>query len=210
MSGCPVPPGPEPDAVSLHNMLAHWWRRLTAPRMVYGWRALDGRWLPHTRVSSQAYIEHPHKLQMADHVFIGPFNFIDASGGLTLGEGCQITNHVSVLTHSTHVAIRVCGRGYFGDPRPAGYKQAATSIGAYTFVGPHAVIAPGAKIGRGVLVRAYSYVSGEVPDFAIVEGQPARAVGDTRELDGPWLQRHPERRADYAAWAGASALPPEV
>jgi hypothetical protein len=52
-----------------------------------------------------------------------------------------------------------------------------------------------------VLVRAYSYVSGEVPDFAIVAGQPAVVVGDTREVDADWLARHPECQADYEAWA---------
>jgi acetyltransferase-like isoleucine patch superfamily enzyme len=64
------------------------------------------------------------------------------------------------------------------------------------------VVAPGSRIGRGVVVRAYSYVEGEVPDFAIVAGQPARVVGDTREGDGAWLAGHPECRPDYEAWAG--------
>ena len=55
---------------------------------------------------------------------------------------------------------------------------------------------------RGVLVKACSYVSGEVPDFAVVQGQPARVVGDTRTLDAAWLREHPEARAQYDAWAG--------
>jgi hypothetical protein len=28
-------------------------------------------------------------------------------------------------------------------------------------------------------------------------------VGDSREADARWLERHPELRADYEAWAGA-------
>jgi acetyltransferase-like isoleucine patch superfamily enzyme len=44
-------------------------------------------------------------------------------------------------------------------------------------------------------------VSGEVPDFAIVGGQPARVVGDTRTADSEWLALHPECRADYETWA---------
>jgi acetyltransferase-like isoleucine patch superfamily enzyme len=191
--------------MSLKSIIGRTLRRLLAPRMAYGWRMADGQWLKHTRVSTHATVEHPHRLNMGDHVFIGHFNFVDASGGLTIGEGCQITNHVSVLTHSSHVALRICGRGYFGDPAPAGYETAPTSIGAYTFVGPHVVIAPGTSIGRGVLVKAYSYVSGSVPDFAIVEGQPARVVGDTRDIDAACLERHPERRAHYEAWARLAA-----
>jgi acetyltransferase-like isoleucine patch superfamily enzyme len=197
--------------MSLKSIIGQMLRRLLAPRMIYGWRTTDGQWLEHTRVSTHTTIEHTHRLAVGDHVFIGHFNFIDASGGLTIGEGCQVTNHVSVLTHSSHVALRICGRGYFGDPAPAGYETAPTSIGAYTFVGPHTVIAPGATIGRGVLVKAYSYVSGSVPDFAIVEGQPARVVGDTREIDAEWLDRYPQWRADYEGWArhdGSDATQP--
>lgn len=186
----------------MKNFLSSLLGCLTGPRMVYGFRAADGRWLPHTRISTHTHIEQPEHLVIGDHVFIGHFNFIDASGGLQIGEGCQITNHVSVLTHSSHQAVRLCGRAYFGHPRPPGYRQAPTVIGRYGFIGPHAVIAPGSRLGRGVLVKAYSYVDGDVPDFAIVQGQPARVVGDVREGDRAMLERHPEMREHYAAWAG--------
>lgn len=187
--------------------LLGWWRRLLAPRMVYGWRDADGRWLAHTRVSTHTEVGHPQRLRVGDHVFIGHFNLIDASGGLEIGEGCQITNHVSVLTHSTHHALRIGGRAFYGQAQPPGYRQAATTIGAYCFVGPHSVIGPGARLGRGVLVKAYSHVTGEVPDFAIVDGHPARVVGDTRRIDRALLERHPEMRAHYEAWAGPPAAP---
>ncbi len=178
------------------------WRTLFAPRMLYGWRRGDGSWLPHTRISSATRIESPELLDVADHVYIGHFNLIDASGGLTLGEGCQITTHCAVLTHSSHQALRLAGRSYWGGADPPGYVRRATVVGAYSFIGAHSVIAPGSRLGRGVLVRAYSYVDGEVPDFAIVAGQPAVVVGDTREADRAWLEAHPSGRADYDAWAG--------
>ncbi len=185
----------------MRALLQRLWRSLAAPRMIYGWRGADGRWLAHTRVSSSTHIESPATLQMADHVFVGHFNLLDASGGLALGEGVQVTSHCALLTHSSHQALRLAGRAYWGDVNPPGFVRAATSIGAYSFIGPHSVVAPGSRIGRGVLVRAFSYVSGEVPDFAIVAGQPARLVGDTREVDAAWLRDHPGLRADYEAWA---------
>ncbi len=186
----------------MRELLQRWYRALLAPRMLYGWRCADGRWLVHTRVSSATRIESPERLDMADHVYIGPFNFIDASGGLTLGEGVQVTTHCAVLTHSSHRALRLAGRAYWGAAEPAGFERAATSIGDFSFIGAHSVVAPGSRVGRGVLVRAFSYVSGEVPDFAIVSGKPARVIGDTREADAQWLARHPECRSDYEAWAG--------
>jgi hypothetical protein len=45
-------------------------------------------------------------------------------------------------------------------------------------------------------------VDGEVPDFAVVAGQPAVVVGDTREADRAWLAAHPAERHHYDAWAG--------
>lgn len=39
----------------------------------------------------------------------------------------------------------------------------------------------GLLIGRGVLVAAGALVSRDVPDHAIVAGNPARIVGDVRE-----------------------------
>jgi acetyltransferase-like isoleucine patch superfamily enzyme len=185
--------------------LRHWASRLRAcfngPRLVYGFVSKGGNFLPHTRVSSSTVIEGRADLICADHVFVGHHNFLDASGGLTLGEGCQITNHVSVLSHSSHVALRLHGRSYFGKDNPAGMHRAPTHIGAYVFVGPHCVIAPGTRIGKGALLRAYSYVSGEVPAFAVMAGQPAVQVGDTREGDARWLEHHPELQATYDAWA---------
>ncbi len=185
-------------------MLREWlqsaWRALNAPRMLYGWRRGDGTWLAHTRVSSSTVVAGRAQLDMADHVYVGHFNVLDASGGLCLEEGVQITTHCAVLTHSSHQAVRLAGRAYWGHADPPAFVRQATHIGAYSFIGPHAVVAPGAHIGRGVLVRAFSYVRGTVPDFAIVAGQPACVIGDTRQADEAWLAAHPECRADYDAW----------
>ncbi len=191
------------DAIKrrLRRIVARWAR----PVMLVGWRRGDGTHLPLTRVSTSTYLEAPAKLQLGDNVFIGHFNFIDASGGLSIGEGCQITNFVSVLTHSSHIALRLYGAHYLGHQDPVGYRRASVDIGAYSFVGPHSVIMPGSRIGKGCLIAAYSYVDGEVPDFAIVKGNPAQVVGDTRTLDAPYLAEHPELAPWYQAWAGEQA-----
>lgn len=178
-------------------------RRWLAPRMLYGVRRHDGRLLAHSRIGSSTHVECWPRLDLGDHVFIGHFNTIDASGGLHIGDGTQITSHVSVLTHSSHVALRLYGDRYFGHPDPLGCERGQTHIGPCCFIGPHSVLAPGTRLGKGVLVRAHSYVRGEVPDFAIVQGQPARVVGDTRQVDAGWLAAHPELAEHYRRWAGA-------
>lgn len=182
----------------------------TGPRMVYGWSNPDGSWCANTRVSTHTCLEGCEGLVLQDHVFVGHFNRLDGSNGLLIEEGVQVTNYVSILSHSSHRSVRVMGRRYLGEPQPAGYIRKATRVGAYTFIGPHSVVAPGAQIGKGVIVQAYSFVSGVVPDFAIVgpgaHGKPATVLGDSRELDRALLQRHPELHAFYAQWAGKDHL----
>ena len=180
------------------------------PRIIYGWRNANGQWCVNTRVSSHTCVEGRQGLQMHDHVFVGHFNRLDGSNGLVLEEGVQVTSHVAILSHSSHRSVRVMGRRYIQDPNPVGYVRQATRIGAYSFIGPHSVIAPGSQIGKGVIVQAYSFVSGVVPDFAIVgsqaHGKPAEVIGDTRRMDRALLQRHPELHAMYAQWAGQDHL----
>ena len=176
--------------------------RLLFFRMLFG-EASNGRSLPHTRISAASCIEHEDRLSLGDHVYIGPFNFIEASGGITLEEGVQITSHVSITTHSSHRAMRVLGREYvkWTGERP-GWVAGPVHIGAYSFIGPQVLIEAGTRLGRGTLVRAGSVVRGEFPDFAVLDGRPAQVVGDARQRDEALLQRHPELRAHYEAWAG--------
>ncbi|MFM2208249.1 MAG: hypothetical protein RL213_2224 [Bacteroidota bacterium] len=174
--------------------------------MVGRYKRPDGVLLPSTRISNTTYVECPARLAIGDNVFIGHFNFIDASQGLIIGEGCQITNYVSILTHSSHISIRLYGPDYTGHKDHHGYVRGKVEIGAYTFVGPHSVIMPGSSIGKGSIVSAFSYVKGEFPDFSIISGNPAVRTGDTRDLDRPYLEKHPELMVLYQSWSKDESL----
>jgi acetyltransferase-like isoleucine patch superfamily enzyme len=187
----------------LLNRWRRWlWRQLFY-RMVFGEQGRAGQTLPHTRIAPSTCIEGEQGLDLADHVFIGQFNFIDATAGLRIGEGVQITNFVSIVTHSSHRSIRLLGRAYASHQGEVpGYVRAPIEIGAYSFIGPHSVVEAGSRIGKGVVVCAHSRVRGEVPDFAIVAGSPAAVIGDVRTGDARLLAQHPELAPHYAAWAG--------
>lgn len=172
------------------------------PRMVGGWVRGDGEYLPNTRISNASVCFAPERLQVEDHVFIGHFSVLDATYGLHIGEGSQIGFFTGIFTHSSHVAVRLYGRAYVDTPEKQAYFTAPVSIGPYCFVGAHATLLPGTRLGRGCLVAAYSLVDGEFEDFSIVAGNPAKRVGDTRRMDAPHLSRHPELRPHYEAWAG--------
>ena len=192
---------------ALLNRWRRWlWRQLFF-RMVFGEQGRTGLRLPHTRIAPSTCIEGEAGLELADHVFIGQFNFLDATAGLRIGEGVQITNFVSVVTHSSHRSIRLLGRAYASHQGEVpGYVRAPIAIGAYSFIGPHSVVEAGCRIGKGVVVCAHSRVRGDVPDFAIVTGTPAVVIGDVRTGDARLLAQHPELASHYAAWAGELPL----
>lgn len=175
---------------------------LIGPRMVYGFRRGDGTLLRRTRISNMTRIDCPDQLMIEDNVYVGHFNLLDASNGLSIRSGCQITNYVTVLTHSSHLAIRLYGDAYLDHQRHIGYLRKPTELGPYSFIGPHSVLMPGVYLGKGTLVYAYSFVpAGAYPDFAILRGNPARVIGDTRVKDAEWLDEHPQLKPFYAAWA---------
>ena len=189
------------------NRLRRRWLRRWIWQPVFG-EAQGGRLLPHTRISSASVIEHEDKLVLGDNVFIGAFNFIDASGGITIGEGVQITSHSAIVTHSSHRSQRLLGPAYVTWPVPAGgvrpgWIAGPIHIGEYSFVGPHCLIEANTRLGRGTLVCAGSFVRGTYPDFAILEGRPARVVGDSRHADERALVRFPDLQVLYDAWAAA-------
>lgn len=174
--------------------------RRVGPVMIYGFNSADGNKVKHTRYGSTTYFQGKEKIKMGDHVYIAQHCFIDGSQGLSIGDGCQICSFVSLLTHSSHISIRLYGKQY-SSPDMKGYVKGSTNIGAYTFVGPYATIMPGSNIGKGSIVSAYAYVNGDFPDFAVIAGNPAKVVGDTRQIDAPYLKDHPELQAYYNEWA---------
>lgn len=170
------------------------------PEMIWGFTGADGIFRAGVRISNTTFIGSKEKLSLGDDIFIGHFNMIDASNGLTIEEGCQLTNYISVLTHSSHYAIRLYGAAYTKHKDHVGYVNGSVVIGKYSFVGPHSVIMPGTRIGKGSIVSAFSYVKGDYPEFSIIAGNPAVVTGDTRKLDQPFLDQHPELLELYNQW----------
>lgn len=177
------------------------WKRYKShrPQMIYG-MIHNGIKLRKSRISSSSVINSEENLRLDDDVFIGHFNFIEASNGIEIRKGTQITNYVSILSHSSHVSIRLYRDDYRNHEKLVGYKTGNVVIGEFCFVGPHTTIMPESQIGKGCLVQSHSLVKGSFPDFSIIGGVPAKRIGDTRELDEKYLEENEILKKTYAEW----------
>lgn len=162
------------------------------PKMLYKKQNFQGKRITGLRIGSSTFIDHPEQLFLADHVYIGHHNFIEASNKIVIGTGCQITSFVSITSHSSHHAIRLYGSSYGSVAEKIGYETGTIEIGDFTFIGPHVTIMPGTVIGKGCIVAAYSLVKGNFPDYSVIAGNPAQVVKRVEDTDKKYLEQHPE------------------
>lgn len=158
--------------------------------MVYGYYdKVNKRILKRCRIASTAVISDKNNLLLADNVWINHYVRIDASGGVSIGEGCQIGYGSCILSHSTHNSIRLMGIHFmdFNAKDRAGYIAKETTIGRYTFIGGGSFIMPGVTIGEGCVIGVNSVVTHDLPDYSIAVGSPAKIIGNTKQSDSSFL-----------------------
>ena len=108
--------------------------------------------------------------EIGEGTWIGAFTVIDASGGLSIGKGCDVSCGVHIYTHST-VRRCVSGRQYDAiDRQPV-------VVGDHVFIGANAVLMMGVTIGDRAVIAAGAVVTTDVAPATIVGGVPARPVG---------------------------------
>lgn len=181
-------------------------RRIKAPHMLWGYMDSSGNWRKKTRISDSVFLNHKERISIADNVFVWHHTILDGTGMLDIGEGTQIGAWVGVFTHSSHIAIRIYGNHYSNvlEHEKIGFCIEPVKIGRYVFVGAGAKILPGVSIGDGTLISAGAIVSKSVEPFSIVSGNPAKVIGDVRDIDKKYLQQKPELRGWYEEWAKTS------
>ncbi|WP_244931121.1 acyltransferase [Nocardioides sp. W7] len=110
--------------------------------------------------------------------------------GLVIGDRCVIGARTSLTAHESIVLGNDvwCGQDVFVSDASHGYQEVATPIGRQfgthspvvigdgCWIGHGAIVLPGTRLGRNVVVAAGSVVRGEVDDHAVVAGVPARVV----------------------------------
>ena len=115
--------------------------------------------------------------QLGERVLvIGDGAVIGARSTITAHDRIEIGAHVFF---GQGVLVTDASHGYQDPERPIGEQfglHQPVAIGAGSWIGHGAVILPGTRIGRNVVVAAGAVVRGEVEDHAVVAGNPARVV----------------------------------
>jgi acetyltransferase-like isoleucine patch superfamily enzyme len=101
-----------------------------------------------------------------------------------IGRGSGIVGHLSIdigndVWTGHHVYITDQSHGYEDVSRPISEQsqpERAVTIGDGSWLGHGVVVLPGSKIGKHVAVGANSVVTGELPDFCVAVGSPARVI----------------------------------
>lgn len=123
---------------------------------------------------------------------LGPSTVLTLGDGVVLGRGSHVIADTTVTIGSDtycgpYVYITSTNHSYDDPGTPIGKqwpRVEPVAIGPGCWLGTGAVILPGARLGRNVVVAAGSVVRGEVPDHAVVAGAPARVVRRWDPLDG--------------------------
>lgn len=104
---------------------------------------------------------------------------------LVIGKFCQIAAGVEFVMNganhqlnaaTTYPFFTIPGWDAPPPPRSALPLKGDTVVGNDVWIGQHATILPGVRIGDGAIVGARSVVSRDVPPYAVVAGNPARLI----------------------------------
>ena len=109
------------------------------------------------------------------------FDFIGDK--LIIGAFCALGSGVRFMMHGANHSLggvstypfAIFGHGWEKAGLPSG-PYSDTVVGSDVWIGYGALILPGRRIGHGAVVGAGSVVTGDVPPYAVVGGNPARVI----------------------------------
>lgn len=121
-------------------------------------------------------------LEIGNDVFLNRDVYLDAKGGIEIGDCVALTENVKIFTH-THSE---------DDHSVREYQKVVIKDFAKIYTG--STILPGVTIGKQALVAAGSLVTKDVPDNCLVAGTPAKIIREratkgksAEELNHIWL-----------------------
>lgn len=126
------------------------------------------------KIGKKTYI-HPRvkifsltkKIIIGDNVTINPNCYLDNRRGIIIGHNVNIAHCVKIYT-----------LGHDVNAPDFSYKGKRVVIKDNAVIFSNSLIMPGVTIGYGAVVYAGAVVTRNIPDFAIVGGNPAKVIGE--------------------------------
>lgn len=146
-------------------------------------------------VAAHAYVTG--EIVMGSDCTVNAFTVV--RGNITMGNGVRIGAHTSLLAFNHSM-----------DPSGPVFTQPVTSkgitIGDDVWVGSHVVVLDGVRVGSHAVLAAGAVVTKDVPEWAVVGGNPARRIRDRRDtVKAAGADTLTARLADFAGQAKADA-----
>ena len=135
-----------------------------------------------------------HGVEIAAHSY-GCFDPLRFPPAILVDRYVSIGPQVTIYRRN-HPLDRLSLHPYFYNPNcgAAGSANVPTEsleIGADAWLGAHAIILPGCRrIGRGAVIAAGAVVTRDVPDYAVVGGNPARLIRMRFDVEGIKMAEH--------------------
>lgn len=132
---------------------------------------------------------HEGSLRVGDKAVFGADNTVNCYLDIEFGEATLLSDWIYVCDfdhrHSdVHAPIK-----------DQGIVKTPVRIGPGTWIGTKVTVLRGSRVGRGCVLGAHTVVRGDVPDFAVAVGAPARVVRD-RVADWEAAAEHRAALAD--------------
>lgn len=106
---------------------------------------------------------------------------------VSLGAGCNVLDGAifsndsgagtACIVYYNAVITHDCRLGNFVQISPTVSVLGGAAVGDFSLVGANAILLPKVKVGKHAMVGAGSVVSKDVPDHALVVGNPAKQIG---------------------------------
>lgn len=139
---------------------------------------------PNIEVGEYTYYDDPDDSEGFERNVLYHFPFIGDK--LVIGRFCAIARGVRFIMNGANHPLAgvstypfwIFGGGWEGAQPPAGSEpyKGDTVVGNDVWLGYQALVMPGVRIGNGAIVAAGAVVTGDVPAYAIVGGNPARVL----------------------------------
>lgn len=124
-------------------------------------------------IAAQAFLHGP--ITLGDDVSVNAGARLDGGRkGLLIGDGTRIASGAALYAFDH-------GMKSDRDIKDQPVRSRGIILGRDVWVGAHAGVTDGVSIGDHAVVAMGAVVTGDVPEWAIMAGVPARVVGDRRD-----------------------------